>query len=59
MYVQNHFETGECQNDLLAMEHLDEKMRLNFDALVLLRFLGPALSIHGMPSDMLSTVGYS
>ena len=25
-----HFETGECRNNVLAMEYIDNKMRLEF-----------------------------
>jgi hypothetical protein len=52
-----HFETGECRNDVLAMEHLDDKMRLNFDALVPHRFEGPLHSDRRMLSIRSSTIG--
>ena len=56
--VKIHLETGECRNDLLAMEHLQEKVRLDFDALVRLRFLGPALCNHGIFPNLLLTAAY-
>ena len=40
------------------MEHLEDKMRLDFDALVRLRFLGPALCNHGMLPKLLLTAAY-
>ena len=42
--MKNAFQIGKCGNNLLSTENFDKKMRLDFDALVLLYFYRPTQS---------------